>query len=60
MKTPLAATFPISERWDASKSKFRLLFTRLTGYDIMFEETRKDLGSSIIPIIEVLKKNKPL
>ena len=45
MKTTRAAIFPfpVHESWYTNQSKLKQIFTRLTGYDIMFEESRLDL-----------------
>ena len=43
MKKIFATTFNSKESWEGNKNKFHKLFTWLTGYYIMFEESRKDL-----------------
>ena len=42
MKIFRATAFPEVENWDGHKGKLKQLFTLLTGYDIMSEESRKD------------------
>jgi hypothetical protein len=36
--------------WDGNTGKFKQLFTGITGYDIMLEESRKDMA----PVINVV------
>jgi hypothetical protein len=45
MKTKLIDlfTFPVNKNWDRSNGKITKIFTLLTGYYIMQEESRKDL-----------------
>jgi len=45
MKTKLIDlfTFPVNKNWDRSNDKITKIFTLLTGYYIMQEESRKDL-----------------
>jgi hypothetical protein len=47
MKAIYTTALPLTERWNGSKNKlkqgFNQVFTFLTGYEIMFEESRKDL-----------------
>ncbi len=43
MKKLFVDTFSRDENWDRNKITFHKLFTWLTGYYIMFEESREDL-----------------
>ena len=47
MKAIYSNTLPVIERWDGTKGKlkqaFNQVFTLITGYEIMFPESRKDL-----------------
>ena len=36
-------TFPVNETWNTEQNTFNKLFAKLTSYDIMFEESRKDI-----------------
>lgn len=46
MKTTIT-TLPVQENWNENKHKLQDLFTWLTGYEIMFEASRKNLTADI-------------
>ena len=52
MKAISAGGFAIGKRWEKNRSKLRQIFTLLTGYEFMFEESRKDI-KSVNPIPKV-------
>jgi len=43
MKSTSTKTFTARLNWDEITIKLKQIFTRLTGYDLMFQESRKDL-----------------
>jgi hypothetical protein len=43
MKTLFATTIPVDGSWNGHKNILHRLFTWLTGYEILFEESREDL-----------------
>jgi hypothetical protein len=43
METLFTTTFHPKESWRGNRNKFHQLFTLVTGYYILFEESREDL-----------------
>ncbi len=43
MKTLFSIAFPVDEKWNKNKNILHRAFIWLTGYEILFEESREDL-----------------
>ena len=43
LSTALSPAFSVNGNWDGNTGKFKQLFKDITGYDIMLEESRKDI-----------------
>ena len=43
MKTITATASPVNENWNGNNHRLKQIFMRITGYDIMFKASRKDL-----------------
>lgn len=57
MKTLFTNQNHANKGWAEGKRKLIRLFTRLTGYEIMFEESRKDLTpEKKLAILQTAKK----
>ena len=57
MKTSIVNHSSGTKGWDGNKGKLKQFFARLTGYDIMFEESRKDLRpDKNLAVLEKAKK----
>jgi len=48
--------FTADKNWQRHTSKFRQIFTLITGYEIMFEESRRDIK----PVIPIPKVDRPV
>ena len=47
MRLNMNNTLPAHDNWNGRKHKLQRLFTWLTGYEIMFEGSRKDIKAEI-------------
>ena len=47
MRATGTGEFTTAKSWQRARSKLSVIFTLLTGYEIMFEESRRDIKPAI-------------